>query len=758
MATYRSSPWAYARFGQFQLDLRSKQLLRSGNRIPIQDKPLQVLRLLLDADGGVVTREEVRAALWPEDTFVDFEHGVNTAVKKLRQALDDSADRPAYIETLPRVGYRFLVRVEWIHSGDGAEIHSNVVSLPVPEVVHAAHLDPVPSSKTWRLRLMLGTALCGGLVTLFGGIALSRLRIEPGQTRVGAVLHLMGLLGSEPSSNQRSRRLTANPDETPLTSSAISPDGKYLAFTDSTGFYLRLVDSGETHSVALPKDFDPSVEGWFPDSAHLVVSWIPDANKPPSLWIISALGGAPRRLTEVGSGARVSPDGKQVAFMKGAWDDSEIWLVDTNGNDARKIFDDRVDYFGPAAWAPDGKRLAFVRGSRERSVGEIVTFELRDGHTETVLSASGLGQGLVWAPTGHIIYSRAEAHPNQGDSNLWQLNLNARTGRSSGSPVRLTNDHDTISAISLTSDGRRLAMIRATGQADVYLADIEEQGKKLSAPRRFTLDQRQDFPSSWTADSNEVLVVSDRDGPNHIFRQRVDQAQAELLVGGDEDVWLPHMTPDGSSVLYLASPQRVGSADKVRLMRIALDGGPSHLVLEEPGIVNYQCARLPSQVCVYGRIDPEYYRFFLFDPRDGTRSELPALRVSKEIGYNSWNLSPDGRYLAASRSQDPYQEPALRVLSIADGTERLLPVTGLKLIVGIDWAADSMSLWVGGYMGRGSWGARAGLINVDLRGHARTLIDGYHPLVMGATPSPDGRRLALGASTTSANVWLLENF
>src|SRR5215469_12965961 len=98
MASSQSFPAVRARFGRFHLDLSSRELFRSGRRVRVQDKPLQILRLLLEAEGQVVSREQIRAALWPEDTFVDFEHGVNTAVKKLRQALDDSAEAPEFIE------------------------------------------------------------------------------------------------------------------------------------------------------------------------------------------------------------------------------------------------------------------------------------------------------------------------------------------------------------------------------------------------------------------------------------------------------------------------------------------------------------------------------------------------------------------------------------------------------------------------------------------------------------------------------------
>jgi DNA-binding winged helix-turn-helix (wHTH) protein len=131
MASSRSFPAVRARFGRFQLDLNSRELFCSGTRVSIQDKPLQILRLLLDAEGQVVSREQIRAALWPEDTFVDFEHGLNTAVKKLRQALEDSAEAPEYIETLPRVGYRFLVSVEW-EEGNAVRRASSVVTMPLP--------------------------------------------------------------------------------------------------------------------------------------------------------------------------------------------------------------------------------------------------------------------------------------------------------------------------------------------------------------------------------------------------------------------------------------------------------------------------------------------------------------------------------------------------------------------------------------------------------------------------------------------------
>ena len=100
------------RFGGFELDTSSGELTGAGGKIPLQDQPFQILKLLTERPGGVVTREEIRSRLWPDDTVVEFENAVNAAIKKLRIALGDSAEEPRYVETLRRRGYRLIVPVE----------------------------------------------------------------------------------------------------------------------------------------------------------------------------------------------------------------------------------------------------------------------------------------------------------------------------------------------------------------------------------------------------------------------------------------------------------------------------------------------------------------------------------------------------------------------------------------------------------------------------------------------------------------------
>jgi len=99
------------RFGVFELDLKAGELRRSGLKVKLQEQPLQVLTALLENPGEVVTREELREKLWPADTFVDFDHGLNAAIKRLRDALGESAETPIFVETVSRRGYRFIASV-----------------------------------------------------------------------------------------------------------------------------------------------------------------------------------------------------------------------------------------------------------------------------------------------------------------------------------------------------------------------------------------------------------------------------------------------------------------------------------------------------------------------------------------------------------------------------------------------------------------------------------------------------------------------
>ena len=134
------------RFGAFELDLRSGELrpVEAGNgvrTIVLQEQPFQVLRLLIERNGEVATREEIRKNLWPNDTAVDFNHSINVAIGTLRRALRDSTEEPQYIETVARRGYRFIAQTEWVRTAEepsGVEADHGLVDLDLLLGVHAA--------------------------------------------------------------------------------------------------------------------------------------------------------------------------------------------------------------------------------------------------------------------------------------------------------------------------------------------------------------------------------------------------------------------------------------------------------------------------------------------------------------------------------------------------------------------------------------------------------------------------------------------
>jgi DNA-binding winged helix-turn-helix (wHTH) protein len=142
-----------ARFGVFELDLSAGELRKSGVKLRLQGQPFQVLALLLERAGEVVTREELQQKLWPSDTFVDFDHSLNTAVNKVREALGDSASSPRYVETLARRGYRFIAEVHGEAHADSypdapSDVHANIPADAPEPLTPAAGISVIPQHET----------------------------------------------------------------------------------------------------------------------------------------------------------------------------------------------------------------------------------------------------------------------------------------------------------------------------------------------------------------------------------------------------------------------------------------------------------------------------------------------------------------------------------------------------------------------------------------------------------------------------------
>ena len=721
MSVMSSNGTRMIQFGVFEVDLRAGELRRNGARVKLQEQPLQILTLLLERPGEVVSRDELRTRLWPADTFVDFDHSLNAAVRRLRDALGDSAENPRFVETVARRGYRFLVPV----SG-------------MPPAVEAGLA--VPPRRPARIRWIASAAV----VLLVAGLG------------AGLFLGRRGSLPLSPPPPIVERRVTANPSEYPITSAALSRDGRYLAFSDGTGFYLRQIDTGETHQLALPAEFKAQPVCWFPDGSHILVTSVAGPSEQAALWQISTIGGSPRQLSQQGGEAAVSPDGSLIAFLKGAPKSQELWLMRSDGEQPRRLAGDPGDLFRSPVWSADGKQIAFLRGVYRPGTMDIAPqieiLDLPSGVRKVVLAAPRLGPALAWV-SDHLAYVLGEAPPNQNDSNVWWMKIDAQTGKPAGTPTRLTSSQGGVQHISAAADGNRLAFLKEGWQPDVYVARLEGSGTRLRTPQRLTLDERRDLPWAWTPDSKQVLFGSDRDGAFHIFRQATDQATPELLVGGGQQSMTSRLTPDGTQIVYLQYRQAFDSSDVIRMMRIPVNGGPPQLVLEGRAITNLQCARMPSTLCLYSQIEYKRMIFFSFDPMRGQAREVAHLEDEMPYVFN-WSLSPDGSMLAMAKKMDIAVQPEIRLLTLKDGKERIIKLTTWSGISALDWAADGKSLWVSASTTTGI----NGLLNVDLQGRARPVWEQTKMAVGWAIPSPDGRYLAMWQASGNANVWMVENF
>src|SRR5271155_214417 len=133
-----NSPRGRMHFGVFELDLRAGELRKYGLKVRLQEQPFQILAMLVEHPGEVVTREELQRKLWPADTFVDFDHGLNKAINKIREALGDSAESPRFVETVTRRGYRFLADVKIADAAASRAPQFGAVAAPAVDAVGPA--------------------------------------------------------------------------------------------------------------------------------------------------------------------------------------------------------------------------------------------------------------------------------------------------------------------------------------------------------------------------------------------------------------------------------------------------------------------------------------------------------------------------------------------------------------------------------------------------------------------------------------------
>jgi eukaryotic-like serine/threonine-protein kinase len=572
------------------------------------------------------------------------------------------------------------------------------------------------------------------------------------------------------------QRLTSNPTENPISASAISPDGKYLAYSDKTGTYLRLMSTGEVHRL-LSNSSDVQFLGWYPDSTQLLAAWSSSQATKMGLWVLSILGGNPRQVSEEGWSASVSLDGSQIAYLKSPGfgeTGQEIWLMRSDGTDQRKLISPSEEGTSLAspAWSPDGRWIAYVklRYGEYNNEAWIELFNLEHGTRSVVVAEPRLDWALKWLADGRLLYAVDEPPPSQNTSNFWVLGMDLSTGHPSGIPSRITTGDDFVDQPSVTADGKRLVFNRLKPQLDVYLAEFFAKGPRLSTPRRLTLDDADDLPFDWTFDDTAVLFISNRTRTSNIyniFRQKIDETSAEILVFGPEQKTISRLNPDGSQILYLVPPdprdnggQRrselsnanvlEGDVKAVRLMRAPITGGLPQTVLEAPHIINYECSHAPANICVLSKGEPKEYVFSVFDSVKGNQRDVAKLDETAN-GWN-WSLSPDGISIAAVTVSA--SDNRIRLISLSGQPTREITVKDWNSFTSLDWAANGKGFFVSS----NPTGRLSTLLYVDLMGNAHPLWQVKNFQATWAIPSHNGKYVAIPAPTIGSNVWMAEHF
>jgi Tol biopolymer transport system component/DNA-binding winged helix-turn-helix (wHTH) protein len=710
-------------FGPFQVDRQKRLLLQGSETLALPPKALDVLFFLIDNRGRVIEKAEFMQAIWP-DSFVE-EGNLSQNIFLLRKTLGEGQDGQRYILTVPSVGYRFVPEV--------AEHDESTAAGPrvVTQSSKVGHASALPPRRSAALGIALyATALAAALVGVF---ALFYWQHKGAPQAV------------------RETQLTTNASEASLTAAAISPDGKYLAFADEHGLYVRQTESGETHSLSVEAAAKIYRLSWFPDGSKILAAGVTQETSVPSVWSISLLGGDRRKLREDVEEAVPSPDGSKILFTTKL--ESEIWVMGSNGEEPVKILSGAAqDAFGGLAWFPDNRRILLIR-TPVVGPNSVESVELDGARPAIVVSAHNLVVSAFF-DDGRLLYGVWKQAGSDAVINLWEVPVDLKTGRAAGSTHTVTEwKNASVSNLSVTSDGKRVVFLKGNPQGDVYVGNLEQNGKALTEPRRLTLNDRDDEPSDWTPDSKAVLFYSNRNGTYDIFRQSLDDTSAQALVESKRNKTTPRMSHDGKWILYYdpSTPIERWNA-RVGVTRVPLAGGPSETVMEEQGLYVFHCTRPPADRCIAGVMHRKELIIYALDVIKGKGPELVHIPVDTDVELPHLDLAPDGKSIAfVSLNTLPGR---IRLISLLDGSQREVEVKGWNSLNHINWAADGKGFYVSSEMA-----VATTLLYVDLNGDATILVrqPGLFTETWGI-PSPDGKHLAIMKYNYGNNAWMLEGF
>jgi DNA-binding winged helix-turn-helix (wHTH) protein/Tol biopolymer transport system component len=796
------------RFGRNELNPTSFELRRSNRRVQLAARPMELLLLLVNRRGELVTREEIARSLWPGMDVEDLEARINTAVAQIRAALSEDASKPRYIETVFGKGYRFIAVVETVDARQGVAagkasvehgVNGHAASDPLSGSVapRIGVLDSPPSpargfEKPEAAELDVNTQnLAPSTAGKIRGAAwISRRLSLAGLAALVCVVVIVGIFAvslrraKTTTANSRewtSTQITTNESDNPVNTAAISPNGHWLAYADSTGICVREIQTGRTRLLKAPR-FRATRLAWFSDETQLLLTGFAlDAGQTgaihpgatgqdmaqPEIWILSTTGGEARLLRKDAEDGVPSPDGRSVAFTVDSG--REIRLVGIDGANERSIVrGTEQEKFGALFWSNGGRRISYQL-RRPSSVGYVEiesnyswSYCSRDIQTgqETALVNDLPFDSAQETKDGRLFYLRSHPANDGAHNGIWVVATDPSTGQFVESPIRVYafNEFIVSSGISVTADGNNVVAIKENPQPEVYVGHLNYPGPTLKDVKRLTKDTRSDFPHSFDANGEAVYFESNRVGPYyHIFRQRIDSPAAEMLtVGGDAQI-LPAMMPDGKTLIYEGRPEGESEAQSSGhfesgvwvperfIYRANADGSDARLVWKLEELDEWRCPLVSGTNCVLRKTDGhQMFIFYLLDPVMGKGRELARSRYMPTI-YGDWALSPDGA-VAAIPNHDA-QSPSIRLVRLdGSGGESEIKIRQASQLWGICWAADGEGFFAEARTAGQHW-----LEYIQLSGEVHVLRE-----TTGNTwgvPSPDGKKLAFVDTTIERNVF-----
>lgn len=625
-----------ARFGVFEFDVDSGELWNGGHRLRLQEQPRQVLRMLLARPGEVVTRDALRAALWPDDTFVDFDAGLNVAVNKLRHALRDSAASPRFIETLPRRGYRFIAPVA-------------PTSASTPDVVPS--LEP-RSARRGAGAMVLAGSLVLAVAATSAAVYLMRTPRSPVPLRSVPVTTLSGMEFSP----------------------AVSPDGTHVAFLRASGdrwdpqaqVYVQPFGSAHPTKLALA-DGAVLKTAWSPDGRYLALLRHPDAANMAlhDIAIVPAAGGAERRIASAlsgGHGLSWSPDGASIAIVDktSEKEPDALYLLSPDTGRKERLTSPPGSAIGDCApaFSPDGRTLAFLR-EKSRFQADLYVLSLIQRTLTRVVSDEGLCTGgVAWTPDGASLVFASQLQMAGGIPRLKKI---AATG-GAAQDLGVDGFEPTTSR-----ENGRLVFTRFLTDWNVWRVSGPMGQDQAMAPRRLIDSTQLDFFPRYSPDGARIAYVSQRSGATEVWTSDAEGANPLRLTFLDRDDLTKSVawSPDGRELVFTSLVD--GARD---LYVIASQGGLPERITATPGD-----ERLPR----FSR-DGRWLYFTRQTSGEeqiwkAPRSGGPAVQVTKHGGADAYE-SPDGRFLLFTKGSFLAGRFGIWRMSLPDGDEEKLVEAG----------------------------------------------------------------------------------